>query len=79
MHRTDTFPYDTLILLDLYSKWRSRMAVKHADRNVEQVLVYFVEIFTLLTVKPNWIHVLRDLAPVLWLSIAALANRTLFY
>lgn len=50
MHSRDILPIDMFVVLGLYSIWRSRMAVKHADIDVKSPLGYFLDIIIL--IKP---------------------------
>lgn len=43
VNNEDDVPHDMIMLLGLYSIWRSRMAVRHADVNAQTVSAYFRE------------------------------------
>lgn len=73
VHTTEKYPYDMIILLCLYCIWRSRMAVRHADIDVQPVHFYFIELTTRvqavlesLDVTPEWIGLFHDLANAHW-------------
>lgn len=43
VNNEDSVPHDMIMLLALYNIWRSRMAVRHVDVNVQTVSAYFRE------------------------------------
>lgn len=43
-HPDTSVPYDTIVLLGLHSIWRSRMADRHADIDIQPVHEYFVAV-----------------------------------
>lgn len=71
--KSESVPLDMLLILGLYSIWKSRMTVRHADPTPTHVHVFFLQHLTqvqsvsgTLDVVPEWADVVNELLLAKW-------------
>ncbi|CAN7978640.1 unnamed protein product [Ixodes persulcatus] len=74
LKKNETMPIDTFVVLGLYSLWRSRLSVRHADVTLLHTHIVFLEcistlksVFEPLPEMPEWASVFDQLLAAKWL------------
>uniref|UniRef100_V5H7W5 Reverse transcriptase zinc-binding domain-containing protein n=1 Tax=Ixodes ricinus TaxID=34613 RepID=V5H7W5_IXORI len=68
VEKTDSVPYDLIMVIGLHSLWKSRMAVRHADIDMRPACHYFtlsinqlLKMYSFFGETPDWLPVLEGL------------------